>query len=356
MGTDNARDNGDKCAPGSGESEGYWHAGELEEVETCPGCGCGSAGIEHGNLRDLLQEVPGRWNFLRCAGCGSLFLNPRPRPDAIGKAYAGDYFTHEPGAARNAADNGASLVWRLANGYLNARFGSHRRPASAAGRWVVPMLFPLRQQLDYFYRHLPRTPGTLLDVGCGNGAFLLRAAEAGWDVLGVEPDPVAADQATAAGLRVHRGGIGSFSAGREFDVVTLSHVFEHLHEPGAVLSACRQMLRPGGQLWMALPNIEGIGHRVYRSAWFPLEPPRHLFLPSMRQLERLCHDAGFSKVSFLRRGRTGPGIFRESADRAARLGIFAGPEWLWRFATNLVSITSPRFGEEFVMVARRDGA
>lgn len=339
--------------PRDGDPKDYWHSDELEEAAACPGCGACPARVEHGDLRDHLQGIPGHWNFLRCAGCGSLFLSPRPTPAAIGKAYADGYFTHTPGAARNAADNGSSLAWRLANGYLNGRFGCSRRPASAAGRWLVPALVPLRQQLDYFYRHLPRTPGNLLDVGCGNGAFLLRAAEAGWSVQGVEPDPTAAAQAEAAGLRVHHGGIGGFAAGPEFDVITLSHVFEHLHEPGAVLSACQRMLRPGGRLWMALPNVEGIGHRAFGRAWFPLDPPRHLFLPTMRELQRLCRDAGFRKVAFLRRGRMGPSAINECASRAALLGIDAGPAWLWRAATNLASAATPRLGEEFVMVAHR---
>lgn len=333
----------------------YWQPGQLEAVNACPGCASSSKESAHVGLQDHLQHVPGYWNFVRCLGCGSLFLNPRPTPSAIGKAYAAGYFTHEPGAVRNAVDNGASLAWRLANGYLNARFGCARQPASAAGRWLVPLVVPIRQQLDYFYRHLPRTPGALLDVGCGNGAFLLRAAEAGWDVQGVEPDPVAADQAIAAGLRVHQGAIGSFSAGPDFDVITLSHVFEHLHEPGAVLSACRNMLRPGGRLWMALPNMEGVGHRHYGTAWFPLDPPRHLFLPSRRELVRLCRAAGFSKVQFLRRGRIGKNTVRECASRAEHLGIAAGPAGLWQAVMNVVSISSPNLSEEFLVVASRDG-
>jgi SAM-dependent methyltransferase len=341
-------------AGASRSAEAYWRPGELEEVDICPGCGAVSADVEHENLLDHLQGVPGRWNFIRCGHCASLFLSPRPTRNAFGKAYAEGYFTHESGSARNAADNGASFSWMLSNGYLNSRYGCDRRPATAAGRWLIPLLLPVKQQLDYFYRHLPKTPGTLLDVGCGNGAFLLRAAEAGWKVQGVEPDPLAAAQASSSGLRVHRGGIESFSARAEFDVITLSHVLEHLHEPGTALSACRRMLRPGGQLWMALPNVEGLGHRVYKSAWFPLEPPRHLFLPSMRELERLCRDAGFQRVSFLRRGRTGPGIFRESASRATLLGVNPGPEWFWRFITNLASIVDPRVGEEFVVIARED--
>ena len=217
------------------------------------------------------------------------------------------------------------------------------------------MIVPIRQQLDYFYRHLPRKRGALLDVGCGNGAYLLRAAEAGWEVQGIEPDPAAAAQASALDFAVHQGDVTTFRAANDFDVITLSHVFEHLHDPQAVLSNCRQLLRPGGMLWMAMPNIQGLGHRVYGKAWFPLEPPRHLLLPSRRELKRLCQEAGFTGVKFLRRGRIGAGGVRECAARAALLGVASGPAWLWHLLINVLSVLSPSWSEEIVVVAFKDG-
>lgn len=334
----------------------YWAPGDLEAVRNCPACGALSTGYRYRDLLDHLEGVPGRWNFRHCDACGSLFLDPRPTLAAIGKAYSSDsYFTHESGAKVHAADNGDSVAWRLANGYLNSRFGCRRRPAMFAGRWIVPLLVPIRQQLDFFYRHLPRRPGAVLDVGCGNGAFLLRAAEAGWHVQGIEPDPIAAAQAAASGVPVHRGDVTTFTFDKPFDVITLSHVFEHLHDPQGVLSKCRQMLRPGGTLWMAMPNKEGLGHRVYGKAWFPLDPPRHLLLPSRRELKKLCQQAGFTEVGFLRRGRSGASGVRECAARAATLDVTTGPGWLWHALINVLSVFSPRWSEEFVVVARRDG-
>jgi len=58
-------------------------------------------------------------------------------------------------------------------------------------------------------RHLPKPPsdGRLLDVGCGSGAFLKQAEEAGWKVEGVDPDPDAVKLAQDSGLDVRQGGI-----------------------------------------------------------------------------------------------------------------------------------------------------
>lgn len=337
--------------------QNYWAPNDLEAVNNCPACCASATEYRYKDLLDHLEGVPGQWNFRQCGRCDSLFLDPRPTRSAVGKAYSSEsYFTHEPGAKSHAADNGDSVAWRLANGYLNSRFGCSRRPALSAGKWIIPLLVPIRQQLDCFYRHLPNMTGVVLDVGCGNGAFLLRAAEAGWHVQGIEPDPVAAEQAAASGFPVHHGDVMRFTSDKKFDVITLSHVFEHLHDPEAVLSKCRQLLRPGGMLWMAMPNMEGLGHRIYRQAWFPLDPPRHLLLPSRRALKRLCAQAGFTQLEFLRRGRIGASGMRECAARASALGIATGPAWLWNVLISILSVFSPRWSEEFIVVARMDGA
>lgn len=332
----------------------YWQPGELEQVRICPCCGSSDSAERYRALHDHLEGVPGEWGFRRCQVCASLFLDPRPTSMAVGKAYASNtYFTHVSGTVAHAQDSGGSFGWRLANGYLNARYSCSRQPASAVGRWLVPLVPPIRQQLDYFYRSLPRTPGALLDVGCGNGAFLLRAAEAGWKVQGVEPDPLAADSAAACGLPIHRGDLSGFVPDREFDVITLSHVFEHLHNPSQVLSSCRELLKPGGRLWMSMPNVQGIGHRVYREAWFPLDPPRHLFLPSATQLVRMCQEAGFVQVRLLRRGRSGARGMQECAARAVRLGLVRRPAAHWRHLIDALSTLSSRASEELLLLAKK---
>ena len=107
---------------------------------------------------------------------------------------------------------------------------------------------------------------------------------------------------------------------------------------------------------MAMPNMEGLGHRVYGKAWFPLDPPRHLLLPSRRELKSLCAQEGFTQVEFLRRGRSGASGMRECAARAVALDVASGPAWLWHVLINILSVFSPRWSEELVVAARRDGA
>jgi SAM-dependent methyltransferase len=208
--------------------------------------------------------------------------------------------------------------------------------------------------LDYFYRHLPKHPGRLLDVGCGNGSFLLRAQDCGWKVEGIEPDPMAAERGAGSGLKVHHGNILDYCApGEGFDVITLSHVFEHLHNPKEVLERCLALLKPGGTLWMSMPNIEGVGHQLYKKAWFALDPPRHLLLPSRHELKRLCADAGFAHVELLDRGRSGSGLLRLSAQRARTLGMVARFDRFWILLSNVLSVFDTRYSDEMLVCAKK---
>lgn len=160
--------------------------------------------------------------------------------------------------------------------------------------------WPLKTQLERGYRHLPRLPiggGTLLDIGCGDGSFLQVAQTCGWDVIGIDPDPKVVANCRSQGWNVLQGDIEQFyDKERLFDVITMNHVIEHVHDPLAVLKACHRLLKPGGQLWLETPNIDSFGHLQYGRNWRGLEPPRHLLLFNQRSLLTALLAAGFTSV------------------------------------------------------------
>jgi 2-polyprenyl-3-methyl-5-hydroxy-6-metoxy-1,4-benzoquinol methylase len=173
----------------------------------------------------------------------------------------------------------------------------------ALGRLVVPLLPGRRAAADRRVRELrrPREAARLLDVGCGNGDFLVEMATAGWRAEGLEPDERAVAQARARGLDVRHGGLeaGGYAAG-SFDAVTLNHVLEHFHDPVAALRTCRELVRDDGVVWLATPNLASRGHRRYGRAWRGLEPPRHLVLFRPAPLVHALEQAGLRLLRFAR--------------------------------------------------------
>jgi len=272
-----------------------WPQNGLEAVPVCPVCGAVRRKIMYQGVADRIFCAPGQWNIYSCQACGSGYLDPRPNRETIGKAYQG-YFTHNERIRFTDLSLPGKVQCWLANGYRNYRFGTCEKPATFLGILTAMIMPSMRSIVDAGMRHLPRpmAGNRLLDVGCGNGKFLVRAASAGWDVVGVDFDKHAVAAACSLGLDVRLGGIECLNPDVErFDVITLAHVIEHVHDPVAVLKSCFALLKRGGSVWIETPNITSQGHRLFGQYWRGLEPPRHLVLFTRSALCAALKTAGF---------------------------------------------------------------
>jgi SAM-dependent methyltransferase len=231
------------------------------------------------NLRDDLFSAPGTWALKKCPAndCGLLWLDPMPVAEDLFLAYQ-EYYTHGDPSKSFLHGLGKRAYAFLTDGFLSiAGIPAERKRAE--------LMF-----LD------DRTPGTLLDVGCGHGTFLGAMAKRGWKVSGVDFDPAAIEAARRVhGLDVHVGTVDTIVArGMSFDVVTASHVVEHVPDPVQFLAQCRRLLRPGGCVILKTPNADSLGARLYGRAWRGLEPPRHLHIFTTGALEACARQAGFT--------------------------------------------------------------
>jgi 2-polyprenyl-3-methyl-5-hydroxy-6-metoxy-1,4-benzoquinol methylase len=277
-----------------------WPAEGLESVAACPVCSSAQRRVLYSGLRDrVFFCAKGEWTLQECLSCGSAYLDPRPTPDTIHLAYQ-TYYTHQKTDRLPAKElRGARWLQRLlANGYKNWRFGADYRPSNILGVPIAFLLPPMRAVMDREFRHLPRpfSGARLLDIGFGDGKFLEDARAIGWGVVGIDPDPEVVKNARELGLDVHTGLEAFTVEAGLFDVITISHVMEHVHEPKAVLEACYRLLKPGGRLWLETPNIKSLGASRFRHSWRGLEPPRHLVLFNRQSLRAALGAAGFSSI------------------------------------------------------------
>jgi 2-polyprenyl-3-methyl-5-hydroxy-6-metoxy-1,4-benzoquinol methylase len=281
-----------------------WPTHGLEQRKCCPVCNSPDRTALYSQLRDrVFFCAPGTWNLYRCKGCGSGYLDPRPTRETIGLAYS-RYFTHTGQWRKSSRELNMpkQFLRALSNGYFNWRFGTDFRPASALGPWLARLSPGRRANLDATGRHLPKHSGgrTLLDVGCGNGNFLEFAQAAGWHAEGLDQDSKALEHCIRKGLRAYHGDISAVAAkSGPFDVITLYHVIEHVHDPGALLQSCQQLLKPEGLLLIETPNVDSLGHGRYRHNWYPLDPPRHLVLFNQASLLQVLSRAGFDDTRVL---------------------------------------------------------
>lgn len=273
---------------------------DLETLNKCPICLNSNTKLVHAHLSDRVFNTAGDWQMHQCLACNTMYLNPRYKKATIAKAYQ-SYYTHivRPQPSINELPFVKKLVKLIANSYRNRTYGT-KLPELKLGYMLVYLMYPLKISIDNQFRYIPKaaTNGLLLDVGCGNGNFLKVAAEASWKAVGVDFDPMAVVSAKKNGFDATLGDLSVYDGSHEvFDVITLNHVIEHLHDPIEAINHAYRLLKPGGMLFMEFPNIESYGHLIYGEHWRGLEPPRHLILMTWSLMTKKLYEAGFIKVT-----------------------------------------------------------
>ena len=222
-------------------------------------CLCG------GTQWEVVEEVP-PISVVRCT-CGLVFVTPQPSRQVLEYAYEEAYYR----------------PWE-------------KQVALRSKMWQQRLL-----RVETFVS----PPGRMLDVGCGTGAFLEVAEERGWDVTGTEFSAYAIKVAEARRFRVFKGEVWEAKLSAEaFDVVTCWHVIEHVADPKRVMEEIYRVLRPGGVLVLATPNV---ADHIFRAAYIiarrrrpvfyePDEREVHLFNFSEQTLRALATSVHFQVV------------------------------------------------------------
>lgn len=195
----------------------------------------------------------GGFVLVRCPGCGLVFQDPLPSPEAMASLYY----------------HGDELAGLLETDLRPFALERAREKARLLDRAGV------------------RPPGRTLDVGCSTGAWLEVASDAGWDPVGVELGDAFARVARARGFEVHTGTLADYVRDvtpETFDLITFWDVLEHLPEPRAALSQAVAMLAPGGTIAVNFPNVAGLYPRATlrliarpTGVWEHPELPAHLY-------------------------------------------------------------------------------
>jgi SAM-dependent methyltransferase len=218
-----------------------------ESTRTCPSCGCAAG--------DLLLRSNNGYSIVRCSRCRLAFtdLSGAPSPSSLYPQF----------------DQSDALVQRLMRRCL--------------GVFV--------RQRESIVRDVKKR-GRLLDFGCGNGGFARWMADAGYDVVGLEPFSLGHPVERSHLLLIREPLESAKPRLGRFDVITLWHVLEHLPRPVEVLRTLSQLLAPDGVMIVSVPNFLSWQSLFFGGGWFHLDPPRHIVHFEARTLENALHEAG----------------------------------------------------------------
>lgn len=140
--------------------------------------------------------------------------------------------------------------------------------------------------------------GKLLDIGAGSGAFVHYMQMQGWQVRGLEPDESARKKAA----EVHQVKLWPVEAldwesGHTYDAITLWHVLEHVHNLHGYMETLKRILKPGGRIFIAVPNYTSYDASVYKGNWAAYDVPRHLYHFSPASMDRLFQIHSLAEIA-----------------------------------------------------------
>lgn len=214
--------------------------------EKCSVCG-GDSIVRFPKVIDVITNEP--FSIRKCEECGLSFTDPQP-PD-LSRYYGARYYGNRHG---------------------------------------ITTKFCIRRRLKFIDYSKINSDAKLLDVGCGDGSFLLAARNVGWRVTGVDIQP---EDAKNEGLDVYQD-IEQASLSGPFDCITMWHSLEHMIDPKHTLSQLSKLLKPDGHLFIAVPCSNSFQALVFGRHWIPLDVPRHLYGFNIKSLSLCLENAGLS--------------------------------------------------------------
>jgi len=234
----------------------------MEKLSQCPIC--------YSDQLKILYEIPDHFGdkelfqLSRCNNCQTLLTNPRPNEINITKYYKSNtYVSH--------GDSKGGLFDLL---YRSVQYNNFKYKEKLVQRYSIGK--------------------NLLDYGCGAGRFIQYLDKQGYTVEGIEPDSSAR---ALASKTVHVKETIDQVLEQSFDVITLYHVLEHVHEIEITLGKLKSILSKNGTIHLALPNYESYDAQHYKAYWAGYDVPRHLYHFNQRSVVKLAETHGFKVLA-----------------------------------------------------------
>lgn len=238
---------------------------DVIHYSNCPAC-------ESANIAFVLKAKDEtvsheQFEIWQCNNCTLRFTQNVPNEKSIGKYYQSSaYISHS----------------NTSQGLINKLYHSVRS-------------FTLQSKKNLVEKSSGKNKGSLLDIGAGTGAFASTMKKAGWNVTALEPDATARTNAKKDFDVDVLSTESLFSLQpNTFDVITLWHVLEHVHELHIYLDTFYSLLRESGTLIIAVPNYTSYDGTLYSENWAAYDVPRHLYHFSPQSMQQLLSRHQFN--------------------------------------------------------------
>lgn len=234
----------------------------------CPICGHQQFKIKY-NLQDYTVSKE-FYDILECESCGFMFTQNVPDASEIGPYYKSeDYVSH--------SNTQKGLFFKI---YHKVREFMLNRKERAISKNIKE-----------------KENQKILDIGTGRGYFLNHMQQSGYSCTGIEQDADVREMAKKSfSLNILPPEELFHLEENQFDIITLWHVLEHVHDLSAYLEKIKKLLTPDGLLVIALPNPSCADESIYKEHWAGWDVPIHLWHFSPKNIKDLLSQYQFKMV------------------------------------------------------------
>lgn len=140
--------------------------------------------------------------------------------------------------------------------------------------------------------------GRVLDIGCKLGEFLTACKRRGWHPVGVDLNPAFCKETRARGFEIYDDVLEHIDPGvKDFDLIVMSHVLEHIERPDVTLQSAYRRLKPNGLLYVETPDMSSpIAWGIYRERWLGVATPGHVWAFTSNTLQNVVQHQGFNVI------------------------------------------------------------
>ena len=213
---------------------------------------CGEEGMFQSYLvREMLKNTRDEFEYFVCPKCKCMQITEIP--ENLSEYYGGDYYSMRDGFSESEDD------------------------------FEMPVIDSTK----------------LLDVGCGAGEWLYKAAQSGHDNLfGCDPF-IEKDVNYGDRVIIKKCDITEMDGDGSFDGIRMGDSFEHVTNPREVLDKARKLIKDSGTIQLILPTYPNIAFDLFETHWYQLDAPRHIFLHSLISLNYLAKQCGMEIYKYL---------------------------------------------------------
>lgn len=234
----------------------------YEKVTKCPVC----ENTDYTNYSIVKDHMITKEDFhlSKCSNCEFIFTNPRPDKEHIGKYYQSDVYVSHSDTKK---------------GIINKLYHSVRKKS-------------LKNKVSIVKEYSPEAK-TILDYGSGTGYFPEILKQYQYEVYAFEPDENARKQ-TKDKIKDNVYDNIDELPDKKFDVITLWHVLEHIHDLNETIIKLTQKLKPKGTIIVAVPNHNAPERDYYKNEWAAYDVPRHLYHFTKNSIKELFKKHKYS--------------------------------------------------------------